>query len=239
MKKRKVIIVFLTIIAAIAVLSSGGLYYLNTEASKTKQDLRKEAARLRSENKDLKKRLNKLKTQNKTNIEKTRDLEKSVKKKDTSKGPPEGFKVHTDSSAGLKMNYPESWEKQEKGEGGVEFTSPKEDDSDSFQEYVEVKVEDLSEAMTLDEYTEASLDEIREFYGNLDSVERSEKITFAGGPAHSIVYASELGGKDLKWMEVWTIRNQKVYRFKYAAQEDKYDDFLGAAENILNSTTLN
>ena len=236
MSRRNLIIGFLVIFAAVTALSSGALYFLNVEAHKSKQSLRKEASRIRSENKTLKQRLNELKNQNREAIEKARGSEKSSKKKGSSEEPAEGFKA--DSSAGISISYPENWEKQKKG-AGVEFASPKENDADSFQEYVEVKTQDLSEPMSLDEYTEASLEEIREFYGSLDVVERSEKITLAGGPAYSIVYSGELGGKNLKWMEVWTIRNQKVYRIKYAAEQDKYDDFLDTAEKIFDSIKFN
>ncbi|WP_331280966.1 serine/threonine-protein kinase [Fischerella sp. PCC 9605] len=79
-----------------------------------------------------------------------------------SKKPAENFLIYQNSALGIKMKYPQSWEKQEinnpiTGEV-VAFLSPTESSADKFQEKVTITVEDFSG--TLNEYSDSSIQEI-------------------------------------------------------------------------------
>ncbi|MDF5728791.1 MAG: hypothetical protein PUP92_12385 [Rhizonema sp. PD38] len=76
--------------------------------------------------------------------------------------PTPDFLTYNNPNLGIKMKYPENWERLDinnpiTGEV-VAFLSPKQSDTDNFQEKVTITVEDFSG--TLNEYSDLSIQEI-------------------------------------------------------------------------------
>jgi tetratricopeptide (TPR) repeat protein len=90
----------------------------------------------------------------------------------------------------VKMNYPVSWTKFEKGltpPGIVCFTSPKEDVYDSYLENVGIGAVLAPKESTLDQYVQTNIDKLK--INNPDlKIQESVPTTLANMPAHRLVY---------------------------------------------------
>ena len=118
---------------------------------------------------------------------------------------------------------------------GVAFVAPRENVSDIFQENVNIIVEDLSDQpMTLDEYTELSVQQLEQSVTDLNILD-SSPFTLTDIPGHKVVYTGKQGQYDLKWMQVWTVKNDKAYVISYTAETDTYSAFLGTAQEMIDS----
>jgi serine/threonine-protein kinase len=149
-----------------------------------------------------------------------------------------GWNTYTDSNLGFEIKYPKDLEKSDEALGvAVLFNLPKEAE-DKFIGSVNVVVQDLSEKpMTLEQYTELSLNIIKNKGGKIIE---SGNTTLAGSPAYKVVQTnkcttSQCNGLNLEWMHIWTIKNNKAYLITYAAEEQKYQDFLKTFDEMVKS----
>jgi eukaryotic-like serine/threonine-protein kinase len=138
---------------------------------------------------------------------------------------------------GIKMKYPDNWDKQEDPNAitkeVVEFISPKESKGDKFQERLIVAVEPTSNK-TLDEYTKLSKQEIMKLDQNAKIIEESES-TLASKNGYRVVYTTKEGDRELKKLDVWTLKHDKAYLITYEAEVGKYEQFLPVVEKMIKS----
>ncbi len=157
------------------------------------------------------------------------------------------FLTYDNPTYGIRIKYPSDWTKSEQVGGSVVvFLAPKENLSDVFQENVNVLVQDLStRPMTLSEYTNLSIDQISQNIFDANIID-SSATTLDGNPAHKVVYtgtavkvAIYVGGIQgeyrLKWMQIWTIKDNKVYIISYAARVDKFSEFSDTTNQMISS----
>ncbi|MCK4310224.1 MAG: hypothetical protein KAV80_02095 [Methanomicrobia archaeon] len=148
---------------------------------------------------------------------------------------PPGFLTYENSTYGIKIMYPKEWEMMESYMGTVViFLSPKESDSDVFQENLNVGVQDLSaQPMTLDEFTDLNIEQIKTLF-TIEVVD-SSPTTLANTPADKVIYNLKQGQYDLKLMQIYTIKDDIAYVITYTAEEDKYLDFLDTIQIMINT----
>lgn len=146
------------------------------------------------------------------------------------------FIVYDSSPYGIRIKYPSDWIKNEQVMGTVAaFLSPRESASDIFQENINVIVQDLSaQPMTLQEYTELSVGQVEQFITDAKILD-SSATTLDGNSAHKVSYTGKQGQYNLKWMQVWTIKDNTAYILSYTAEVNKYNDFLDVAQEMVNS----
>lgn len=144
---------------------------------------------------------------------------------------------------GIKIKYPENWERQDihnpvTGEVAV-FIPPEESDSAQSQTKIIIRVEDLSkQPMLLDEYTNASIGEIKNFLSNAKIVE-SKPTIIAERPAHLLIYSGLNQPYSLPTnLEVWTLKNNKAYIITYTSTSTKYQQFLEIAKDMIKSLEI-
>ena len=152
------------------------------------------------------------------------------------------FKTYENSTYGILMQYPSDWKKVEPGQFSqtnnfniiVGYLSPKESASyRSPPAALSVWIQNLpnSQSITLDQYSDAQINFIRE----QASVLESNTITLKGDNntlAHRIVYINSEGQKI---MQVWTIKGDKAYHITYAANETRYNDYLPPVQKMIDS----
>jgi serine/threonine-protein kinase len=148
----------------------------------------------------------------------------------------ENFLAYQNSTAGIKMKYPQSWERQDinnplTGEVVV-FLSPKQSNADKFQEKVTISVEDFSG--TLDEFTDSSKKDISNHLTEANIINTSE-INLAYQRANQLVFTGKDGNNSLKNWQVLTLRNYQAYIITYTAETNNYDAFSQKAETMVNS----
>ena len=144
--------------------------------------------------------------------------------------------LYENSSQGFRVNYPEVWSKQNRDDffaiGGV-FFSPLEDDSDKFKERVSVLVENLSNNMSLAQYTNESIAEIKRLSD--PDVGEAQAINLGENEARQVVYRGEENGKPVQRMQTWSVKNNQAYVITYTAKPDSYDNYLPTVEKMIES----
>ena len=152
-------------------------------------------------------------------------------------GKSETYTAYTNAEYGIDIERPENWLVRESWnsypEPGVTFLSTLANQKDSFQERVTVSVEELTQPLSLNEYTAQATAQIE----NSNTIlEPATSTTFANKEARKIIYQSEDGSKKL--MEVWAIKNQKVYIATYIAEVDKFNKHNKQAEKLIQSLAI-
>ena len=137
----------------------------------------------------------------------------------------------------IKLLYPSDWQVQREpitNELG-KFISPKEYDTDTFQESLIVSVEGSD--LSLEQYTEKTLEQINQNITN-DIID-SKSITLDGKPANQVIYQRQVNQKNLKVMQSWTLINNRAYIVTYTAEEDKFNKFKPTITTMINSLEIN
>lgn len=151
--------------------------------------------------------------------------------------PGDNLASYDNTAQGIKMKYPDNWDKQEAPNAitkeVVEFISPKESDADRFRERLIVTVEPTINK-TLDEYTKLSKQEILNLDKNTKIDEEGES-TLASQDGYRVVYTTKEGNEELKKLEVWTLKYEKAYLITYEAEAGKYKQFLPVVEKMIKS----
>ncbi|MEK0181952.1 MAG: serine/threonine protein kinase [Oscillatoriales cyanobacterium] len=151
--------------------------------------------------------------------------------------PADNLATYDNTAQGIKIKYPDNWDKQEESnpitKEVVQFISPKESDADKFQERLIVTVEPTTNK-TLDEYTKLSKQEILKLDKNA-KIAQEGASTLAGKNGYKVVYTTKDGNRELKKLNVWTMKHDKAYLITYEAEAGKYDQFLPVVEKMIKS----
>lgn len=149
------------------------------------------------------------------------------------------FTKYENSTDGITIQYPDNWSKLENSNiitnEIVEF-SPQSSNSNVPEKLV-ITGENLSDPLSLAEYTKLSKQEIVQQNNNVKILSETDS-TLAGKRAYKVVYTLSDQGNELKRMETWTLKNFKVYSITYEAQAGKYDQSLPTAEKMINTFQL-
>ncbi|BAY40738.1 serine/threonine kinase [Nostoc sp. NIES-2111] len=151
----------------------------------------------------------------------------------------ETFLTYENSTEKLKIKYPQSWNRQDinnriTGEL-VTFISPKQNESDDFQEKLTITIEDFPG--TLQEFTHTSIKDINNNLVDAKIINTSEQIV-TNKQGEALVYQGKDGNKDLKNLQVFTLKSGKAYVITYTAKVDNYNDFLDVAEIMIKSLEI-
>ncbi len=155
-----------------------------------------------------------------------------IPKNDNSPNSPVNSNYLIYENSEYTLEYPSDWTKQEFTEGIMIFYAPSKEDI--FNENLNAMIQNLPQPMTLPEYTELSINQIGQLIENSEIIE-STSTTLNGNEAYKIVYSGKMGSIYLKWMQVWTIKNNKAYILSYTAEIDKYSEYLDTIQTIINS----
>jgi eukaryotic-like serine/threonine-protein kinase len=79
--------------------------------------------------------------------------------------------------------------------------------------------------MTLEQYTNTQINSIE------GQILESNVTTLGNLPAHQIVFTN-IG---LKTMQVWTLKDDKVYAITYVAEEEDYENDIQIAQRMIES----
>ena len=150
--------------------------------------------------------------------------------------PPENFLTYGNSSLGITIKYPQSWERRDidnpiTGEV-VAFVSSKQTDADKFQEKLTISVEDFSG--TLQDFSDTSTNDITKHLVKAE-IQKPRETTLANKSAYQLIYTGKDGENNLKSMQLFTLKGDKAYIVTYTAAIDNYNDFIQTAETMIKS----
>ena len=150
----------------------------------------------------------------------------------------EGLLTYENPTHGIKINIPADWAIIEPLDDiiMVEFISPLESSSDTFNEHFGIGVENLLLPFTLEEYTDLSINLLKPTIKDFEIVE-STATTLGIIPAHKIVYTGKLPDSDIeaKFENVIAIKDKKAYLLWYIAEPRKYSDYLHTVQQMIDS----
>lgn len=146
------------------------------------------------------------------------------------------FSTYNNSNRGIKIRYPQNWQQEDienviTGEI-VEFSSPKDNDADNFQENLFISIENFSG--TLAEYSNALKNDIQNNFTEANIINESTTI-LANKTASKLVFTIKSEENSLKNLKVWTLKDDRAYIITYTATIDDYDKFVETAEKMINS----
>lgn len=158
------------------------------------------------------------------------------------------FRTYESIPFGLRMLYPSDWSvtevkstlSQNASVTAVAFfKAPMESPSDMYQENVILNMKGPSpDDLTLSDYTANSLGIFR----NMPTIRLLQSFpnTFAGLPAHMIVYSENSQGLDIQKMQIWTVvNNSTAYVVTFGAEQTQFGRYLPAVEQMINSIQIN
>lgn len=151
------------------------------------------------------------------------------------------FLIYEKKQYGIKIQYPESWTKYDIEDYSVKkeivsFLSPKQSDTDKFQEKLTIGVEDKFYG-TLDEFNKSNIQEIKNTLPEANILEESSSF-LANRPAIKLVYTGQNGTDTLKNMQIVALKGEQAYIVTYTAKIDDYDLFLKTAEKMIKSLNI-
>ncbi|MEO1671525.1 MAG: protein kinase [Cyanobacteria bacterium J06631_2] len=139
-------------------------------------------------------------------------------------------------SQGFRVDYPSGWSKQNRDDffaTGVVFFSPLANDSDQFKERVSVLVENLPGDLPLAEYTQQSLDEIKQLSD--PNIGEAKTITLGDDEGRQIAYQGEENGSPVKRVQTWSVNGDRAYVVTYTAKPEDYENYLPTVERMIES----
>ena len=136
----------------------------------------------------------------------------------------------------IKIDYPKNWSRENSSNflsNTVIFISPKENESDKFQERVAVIVEESPQPISLQQYSDRAVSQIE----NLNNFILSppKPTTLGRSDGKYVLYQGMDRNKKVKRKEVWTVNYQQIYTVIYTAEPEKFDKFSSQAQKMIES----
>lgn len=148
-----------------------------------------------------------------------------------SKTTSNNFLTYENMEYGIKIGYPSDWEQKETENIIIAFVSPKTDASDAVQENLGLTMNDLSgQGLTLPKYNEIAINQLKQVFPDIKIIESGSTV-LSNNPAYKVVFTAS----NLKFMQVWTVKNDLAYIWSYVATEDSYSNYLGTIQKMLDS----
>lgn len=146
------------------------------------------------------------------------------------------YLTYENPADGIRIKYPAGWVKEElQSPSRTLFYSPPESESDTFSEQVNILIDDrFTQPITLDEYEELILDQLKYFFTDYNIISTGE-TTLANNPALEMVYTATQEKSTAKILQVFTIKNNKVYVITFVSEPREYSDYFGTAQEMINS----
>jgi eukaryotic-like serine/threonine-protein kinase len=142
------------------------------------------------------------------------------------------FVPYSNPTFGVRIQYPANWGRldlsfMQNDSADINFY-PLDDPSGALS--VRIQVDSLlrSKNMTFDEYTNIKIDSTE------GRIIESNSTTLAGLPAHEIVISNSV----LKTMQVWTLKDDRVFTVTYQAEEEDFQNDLQVAQSMINSFAI-
>ena len=139
------------------------------------------------------------------------------------------FVSYSNPTFGIRIQYPENW-------GRLDLSFLQNDSADidfyplddaSGSKHVRIQIETMQSAqnMTLEQYSEAKINSTE------GQILESNSTTLTDLPAHEIVFTNV----GLQKIQVWTIKDDRIFTIIYEADEEDFQNDLLVAERMIES----
>jgi hypothetical protein len=146
--------------------------------------------------------------------------------------------VYESPAYGIRTQYPDGWEiiiqSTSPSSISLRFNSPQENDTDVFRENVVFEINTISNNTALSNFTSAALASYLEAYPDFELIDLSStNLTSAAIPAYKLAASRTQDGLD--FMQIFAIKEDKVYTILYSAERTRYSTFLPIVEEMIDS----
>ena len=153
------------------------------------------------------------------------------------------FVTYTNPMYGFRIQYPANWEKIDFGQAieeddrhiVVTFLSPPENTLDRFREYLVIQVGKIMINRSLEHYVDKQINSLRHSLPNFEIVESNATAIADNNLAHTIVYMFKVGEDEYKVMEVWIIKDNKLYYVKYSTELENSGNYESTVREMIDS----
>jgi hypothetical protein len=149
------------------------------------------------------------------------------------------FLPYVNSTYGIKLQYPSSWDKEENGtkqdtETDVVTFSPPAINSNAS---LDVTIDSISDekGIALAQYASSGVSDLKQSIKSFKLVGLTTNNVLAGLPAYKSIYTYVDGNTIFKDMEIGAIKGDKVYILTYEAGINEYDKYLPVIQELINS----
>jgi serine/threonine-protein kinase len=150
--------------------------------------------------------------------------------------PCQNFASYDNSEYGFKIKYPQNWTRQAIDDpmtGEItKFMSP-----NAANANVTIKVEKLQKPLSLAEYSQSSIEEIKKFFPQV-TILNQKNNTLANLPAYELTYQGVADGVAVQKMEMGIVRTDKAYVVIYGAEIGEYENFESTAQEMMQCFDL-
>lgn len=139
---------------------------------------------------------------------------------------PAWAEAYVNDEEGFSIDFPASWQSRENTMGMVVIgLAPLEDAKDQFSENVNVVTETLPGPMSLADYTDLSIQGLKQQLTKVKVYER-KTVQLGDRPATRIVYSHEYGGVPIKAVVYCVLTDARAYVVTCTAENGKYGKYV-------------
>jgi hypothetical protein len=150
--------------------------------------------------------------------------------------PPSGTQRYESSEFGFTLDYPQGWTVNDQP-GVAALLVNQASAQDGFAESMNVVTEDLPGEIPLDDYTEATIRNLEEGFGEIEVIEEGP-TTVGDLDAHSIEYRAVQQGQTLTFLQKWFVEGTTAFVLTYTGHEEGFEELRSEAESIMESFRL-
>jgi len=149
------------------------------------------------------------------------------------------FLPYVNSTYGIKLQYPSSWDKEENGTrqdtetNVVTFYPPATNSNASL----DISIDDISDekGIALAQYASGGISDLKQSLKNFKLVGLSTNNVLSGLPAYKSIYTYADQNTIFKDMEIGAIKGDKAYILTYEAGMNEYEKYLPIIQELINS----
>jgi eukaryotic-like serine/threonine-protein kinase len=153
--------------------------------------------------------------------------------------PTTNFLPYVNSTYGIKLQYPSSWDKEENGTRQdtetdvVTFYAPGINSNASL----DISIDDISDekGIALSQYASGGISDLKQSLKSFKLVGLTTNNVLSGLPAYKSIYTYADQNSIFKDMEIGAIKGDKAYILTYEAGMNEYDKYLPIIQGLINS----
>lgn len=139
------------------------------------------------------------------------------------------FSTYENDSYGIEFEYPSYWSSTEKKENQiVGFSNP--EGTVSFL----VFSAEIEGSWDLETRATAAINNAKQKLSDFNLIKRN-RTTFNGFNASEVIYSGVTSGYNVKFKQIYILKDRKVYIINYAASQSSYDNSLPIAQKMIDS----
>lgn len=149
------------------------------------------------------------------------------------------FLPYVNSTYGIKVQYPSSWDKEENGtrqdtQTDVVTFYPQATNSNAS---LDISIDGISDekGIALAQYASGGISDLKQSLKNFKLVGLSTNNVLSGLPAYKSIYTYADQNTILKDMEIGAIKGDKAYILTYEAGMNEYEKYLPIIQELINS----